>query len=103
MEFDQGSEVYGSRKTFMENIKEKYNQAGYELPKLVWWNVNARNSTFPMTVDESGVQYVSGCSPVILKTLLGGEFLSPIDVIRNTVDIPRYENVKIFKKSIDIK
>lgn len=103
MEFDQGSEVYGSRKTFMENIKEKYNQASYELPKLVWWNVNARNSTFPMTVDESGVQYVSGCSPVILKTLLGGGFLSPIDVVRNTVDIPRYENVKIFKKSIDIK
>lgn len=96
MEFDQGSEVYGSRKTFMENIKEKYNQAGYELPKLVWWNVDARNSTFPMTVDESGVQYVSGCSPVILKTLLGGEFLSPIDVVRNTVDIPRYENIKIF-------
>ena len=103
MEFDYGSNVRGSRKTFMENIREKYHQAGYELPKLVWWNVNARNSTFPMTVDEAGVQYVSGCSPVILKTLLGGEFLSPIDVVRNTVDIERYKNVKVSKKCIDIK
>lgn len=103
MEFDYGSNVRGSRKTFMENIREKYHQAGYELPKLVWWNVNARNSTFPMTVDEAGVQYVSGCSPVILKTLLGGEFLSPIDIVRNTVDIERYKNVKVSQKAIDIK
>lgn len=101
MEFDNGSNVSGSRKTFMENIREEYHKAGYELPKLVWWNVNARNSTFPMTVDEAGVQYVSGCSPVILKTLLGGEFLSPIDVVRNTVDTPRYKCVKVFQKDID--
>lgn len=97
MEFDAGSGVRRSKQTFMESIKDKYNQAGYELPKLVWWNVNARNSTFPMTVDESGVQYVSGCSPVILKTLLGGEFLSPIDVVRNTVVVERYKNVKVMK------
>ena len=97
MEFDAGSGVRRSKQTFMESIKDKYNQAGYELPKLVWWNVNARNSTFPMTVDEYGVQYVSGCSPVILKTLLGGEFLSPIDVVRNTVVVERYKNVKVMK------
>lgn len=103
MEFDNGSNVSGSRKAFMENIREEYHKAGYELPKLVWWNVNARNSTFPMTVDEAGVQYVSGCSPVILKTLLGGEFLSPIDVVRNTVDTPRYKCVKVFQKDIDKK
>lgn len=94
MQFDGNAEV-DNTKTFMQTISEEWSNHGYTVPKIVWWNVNAGsyNNSFPMTVDEAGVQYVSGCSPVILKTLLGGQFLSPLDVVKNTVDTPRYERV----------
>lgn len=94
MQFNADSAEVSDTSTFMQRIGKKYAEKGYNLPKLVWWNVNARyGNSFPMTVDEAGVQYVSGCSPVILKTLLAGEHLTPIGVVENTVCIPRYDRV----------
>ncbi|MGL5574484.1 MAG: DUF2828 family protein [Sarcina sp.] len=96
MQFDSGCRTR-STETLMESVKREWSEKGYEVPKLVWWNVNASRyeSRFPMTIDEAGVQYVSGCSPVILKTLMKGEFLSPIEVVKETVCSERYSSVII--------
>lgn len=100
MEFDSNSSYNRWSKksncsTFIDNIKEKYASNGYKLPKIIWWNVDARNKTFPMRYDDNCV-YVSGCSPTVMKTVLMGEIITPMDYVKNTVDIPRYEKVKIF-------
>ena len=58
-------------KTTMEHIREQWKLFGYELPKLVYWNVNARNNT--ILDDGPNVSYVSGCNPVIFKQVLTGK------------------------------
>lgn len=57
--------------TEMEAIRETWKRHGLELPKLVYWNVNARNDT--ILDDGPNVSFVSGCSPVIFEQVLTGK------------------------------
>jgi hypothetical protein len=58
----------------MENIEYKWRQAGYKMPKLVYWNVNAASGggNIPMK-DKDGVTYVSGASPSIFTQIMTGK------------------------------
>lgn len=60
-----------SAPTEMERIRQKWARYGLKLPKLVYWNVNARNNT----ILDAGpnVSFVSGMSPVIFKQVLTGK------------------------------
>ena len=44
-------------------LADRFAKYGYKLPKLVFWNVNSRTKTIPMTENEMGVVLVSGFSP----------------------------------------
>lgn len=46
--------------SFVDKWERKFNKAGYELPKLIMWNVEARNDTF--LSQNPNVLYVSGQS-----------------------------------------
>lgn len=92
MNFDAGVNRCNNRVALMDSIRDKFKNNGYKLPKLVWWNVNAINEVFPM-LEEDGIAYVSGCSPVILKSVLNNKVISPMDVIKDTVLTQEYESV----------
>lgn len=57
--------------TEMEKIREKYAAAGVDMPRLVYWNVDARNNT----ILDSGpyVSFVSGMSPILFEQVLTGK------------------------------
>lgn len=57
----------------IEMIRRKYEAAGYQIPKIVFWNLNAY-SNVPVSFDEKGTALVSGFSPAILKAVLGANF-----------------------------
>lgn len=99
MEIDQGTGSYWSRRTGwteqsasteMENIRKKWAAAGLTLPKLVYWNVDARNST----ILDSGpnVTFVSGMSPTIFKQVLTGK--TGWDLMIDTICADRYAVIK---------
>ena len=58
--------------TLFETMERKWNQHGYELPKLIFWNAEARQNNIPMTVKD-GVSFVSGMSPVLFEQILAGK------------------------------
>lgn len=93
MEFDQASGC--NSKTNFQVMREKFHNAGYELPRVVWWNVASRNAQFPIRADDNGTALVSGCSPSILKSLLAAKSFSPMDVVWETINKPRYERVTV--------
>ena len=76
----------------MEMIERKYKNAGYELPKIVFWNLNA-NDNVPVSFDKHGTALVSGFSPAIMKALFSGniESFTPEYIMRQAVCIPRYD------------
>jgi len=91
MEFNVGSP--GNNMTNFEVIKKKFANAGYEMPKVVWWNVDARNEQFPIRADDTGTALVSGCSPSILKSLLSAKTFDPMSIVYEVTNSPRYERV----------
>lgn len=91
MEFNM---VSGSQETNMERINSMYKTAGYERPKIVFWNLNGASKSFPITVDENNTAMISGFSPSILKSILYGDEFSPYSIMRNALDDTRYDMVK---------
>lgn len=91
MEFNEACQY--PEKTLFYNITELYKAAGYKRPELVFWNVNARSNQAPVKFDEEGTCLVSGCSPVVLKSLLAGKQMTPESVMLDTVNVARYNQV----------
>lgn len=90
MQFDVA--CHDNKLTNFEEIKRKYKEHGYEIPFLVFWNVESRDNV-PMKFDDTGTCLVSGCSPSILKSVLKGNFVSPIEIMRDVVYNSRYDPV----------
>ena len=85
----------GNSKTNFQVMKEKFEKHGYQLPRVVWWNVASRNDNFPIRTDDTGTALVSGASPSILKSLLSAKTFDPMIIVYETVNSPRYERVTV--------
>lgn len=87
MQFDCAVE----NKTNYEYIKEQYARAGYDVPEVVFWNVNARNETMPVTIRDDGTALVSGCSPSIFEAIASCKDLNPVNFMLESVMKPQYD------------
>ena len=99
MEFDQATDSYNSEWniTAQEMVAEKYTKAGYKMPNIVYWNIQSRGSNIPVKFDESGTALVSGFSPSILKSILSGSNMNPLDIMDNTIFNERYDKIILEK------
>lgn len=69
MEFD----CCCSKDSTFEFYKKAFEDAGYELPEIVFWNVEARDTHLPVTQNEKGVKLVSGASANIFASVVSGD------------------------------
>lgn len=74
-------------------IKQKYAQAGYKLPRLIFWNVNSRTGTVPVRQNKLGVALVSGFSVNICNMVMSGE-IDPYKCLLDTINSERYKPVE---------
>jgi hypothetical protein len=79
----------------MKSIENRFKKHGYTMPKIVFWNVASHNDNIPMTMDESGVQLVSGANPKLFEALIKGEMLDAYKLMMSVIDVPRYEAITI--------
>ena len=107
MEFDgctvtnayrRGYGRYGSNNGRVNNrlfteISKRYTDAGYQLPRLVFWNVNSRTGTIPVTENDLGVALVSGFSTNIVKMVMSGQ-TDPYECLLETLNTERYAPVE---------
>lgn len=100
MEFDAAthdrySYYYGYRRsepeiptqTLLENISRKWKEHGYTMPRLVFWNVDARQDNIPMK-NENGVTLVSGMSPALYEQIMSGK--TAMDLMYDKLNSKRY-------------
>jgi|15BtaG_2_1085339.scaffolds.fasta_scaffold01809_1 hypothetical protein len=93
MEFNQCAQ--NADLTAMESIRQKYVDAGYELPNIVFWNLNAHGGNVPVRFDEAGTALVSGFSPSILTSILSSSDFSPEKIMLKTIMSERYEKITL--------
>jgi hypothetical protein len=61
------------------------------MPKLIFWNVQARQNNIPMTVKD-GISFVSGMSPTIFKQIMSGK--TAYDLMFEVLNQERYSAIK---------
>ena len=77
---------------FVQLQKERFAQCGYELPKLIMWNVEARKDTFLSQSED--VLLVSGQSASVFKQLCGDlNGVTAWDLMLKTLNDPMYDCV----------
>ncbi len=94
MEFDSSYSDRWSEDKLFTIIANKFNKAGYQLPKLIFWNVASRTNTIPLTQNKNGVILVSGFSPAITKMVLSEE-LDPYKALVKELMKDRYKEVTL--------
>ncbi len=98
MEFDIATtgEV---NQTLFDSISEKFEEYGYKIPRLVFWNAASRTGTIPVKQNKLGVALVSGFSPNIVKMVLSGE-LDPYKCLTDQLDSERYAPIEAAVKDL---
>ena len=102
MEFDQATwrggwdwgddDVGPVNQTLFDGISDRWEQAGYKLPRLIFWNVCSRTGTIPVSENEFGVALVSGFSPNIADMVMSSE-LDPYKCLVDKLTGDRYKQV----------
>lgn len=89
MQFDQCVRYDDSA---IQMIRRKYEEAGYKIPGVVFWNIRASKDV-PVQYNEKGTALVSGFSPAIMKSILSSDFesMNPRSVMLKTLKSERYD------------
>jgi len=58
--------------TLLEDIAKEWRTAGYELPQVIFWNLDARTQNIP-AINGGRFAYVSGFSMSMIETVLSGK------------------------------
>ena len=78
MQFDSAR----SGNVHLEDMQKEFTLAGYKMPKLVFWNLDSRDTVgSPATKDSTNVGLVSGFSPALMKAVLACEDFNPLDIM----------------------
>ena len=91
MEFDHAVHGRPDTRLFTE-IADRYAQNGYNLPRLIFWNVNSRTGTIPVIENNLGIALVSGFSVTIANMMLSGE-LDPYKCLVEQLMSERYARI----------
>lgn len=102
MEFDQcvvaggaansgccGSSI--TKKDF-DIIRQRYQNAGYKLPRVTFWNICSSTGAIPVKGNDLGVGLVSGFSPAVMNMVLSKK-LDPWEILMEQVNSRRYDAV----------
>lgn len=75
----------------IDNIAMEWRAQGYELPHIVYWNLNARNNLIPQTVGR--VSFVSGFSLSLMESILSDK--SGYDLMMKVLNNPIFDKVVV--------
>jgi len=84
---------------FFVNMMKKYEEHGYLLPRLVFWNINSRTRSVPLQKNSLGVALVSGFSPAIAKMVLSSQ-IDPYECLLEQLNSERYQAIEDALKDI---
>ncbi len=67
-------EAASDRDTLFATIRKKWNDAGYDIPTLVFWQLNGVRTIYPVIDAKNGIIFLSGFSTNELELVMAGKF-----------------------------
>ena len=83
------------RENFYDYVSRVYEEHGYKIPNVVFWNVDSRHDVFLADKDRKGVQLVSGQSASTFKNLIGCVDKTPVEMMYSVLNSERYQAIQI--------
>lgn len=84
----------GTSWDFYESMSELFTENGYQIPNVVFWNVDSRHDTFLTKSEWKGVQLVSGQSASTFGNLIESFSYSPVELMEKIINSDRYKWIK---------
>jgi hypothetical protein len=84
MQFDAATDAQKYQTSF-DTVKQMYEEAGYTIPQMVFWNLRDTHMSFPVRKDTPGVALMSGFSAEMLKMFLDNEPMTPYSMMVKAV------------------
>lgn len=81
------------RMTFFDRMSKRYEEAGYKMPQLVFWNVNAERATFHASKNDAGASLVSGFSVNVFKQVIECIGSTPYELMMSILESERYKDI----------
>lgn len=81
--------------TFYEKMSAKFHEAGYEIPNIIFWNVDSRHDVFHADSKRVGVQLCSGQSASVFKQIMSCVGMTPVEAMAKVINSERYEAISI--------
>ena len=88
-----GSRINGGEagvNTLLEGIAQKWARYGYELPRVIFWNLDARQDNIPALGGR--FSYISGFSMAMIEEVLSGE--DGYSLMMKKLNTDRYSCIK---------
>lgn len=98
MEFDAAT-AGDCDEALFTHIGKQFADAGYEMPRIAFWNVCSRTHTIPLTENKQGVILVGGFSPQICKMVMSGA-MDPYSCLMDAINSKRYDAVSEVVKGL---
>ena len=76
-------------------MRDEYRRAGYEIPNVIFWNVNSRHDVFHADSRRKGVQLCSGQSAAVFQQMLSCIGMTPLEAMQQVINSERYEAIRI--------
>lgn len=92
MQFDEGVEAYDE--TIYENCRKKFEKAGIKMPNVIYWNVGSYTDSFQVNSGVRGVQFASGHSINVFKTVMASIDCTPYEAMIKTLDNKVFDLIK---------
>jgi hypothetical protein len=81
--------------SFYDNMQNRFQQYGYEIPNVIFWNVDSRHDIFHADSSRKGVQLVGGQSTSTFKNLISCIGMTPVEAMLKTINCERYDAITI--------
>lgn len=81
--------------TFYDQMRARFAQNGYEIPNIIFWQVDSRHDTFHADKNRKGVQLVSGQSTTTFKHVMQCIGMTPVEAMHYVIDSDRYKAITI--------
>lgn len=85
---------------FYDDMRRRYAENGYEIPTVIFWNVNSRHDVFHADANRKGVQLVSGASTAVFKQLMDNIGLNAREAMERVINSERYNAITVEKRSM---
>ena len=81
--------------TFYDKMAHKFEKHGYQIPNIIFWQVNSRHDVFHADSKRKGVQLCSGQSTTVFKRVMDCVGMTPIEAMQKVINSDRYSCITI--------